>query len=164
MTRHQQKNVFLVCRPTCAHLGSVEAFLREIGVRPIVLSHQRPAEALIQRFENYASDAFAIVLMSGEPEGSTVPDPSLLFQLGFLSGRLGRRRITALFRDGLRLPPECDEVLCIPLDEIGMWKFALMRDLVVSGFAAGKKLAVVDPAPAPPGTPPTSVKRLAEQG
>ena len=161
MARHPQKTVFLLCRPTCAHQQKVESFLQEIGVRPIVLADQRPAEALIERFEDFATDAFAIVLLAGEPQGSNHPDPSLLFQLGFLSGRLGRRRITALFRDGLELPPECEEVLCIPFDEIGIWKFALMRDLEVSGFATDRKFAIVDPAPTEHAV---STKRLVEQG
>jgi len=161
MARHRQKTVFILCRPTCAHLAPVESFLEELGVRPIILAHQQAAEALIQRFEDFATDAFAIVLLAGEPEGSNHPDPSLLFQLGFLSGRLGRRRTTALFRDGLRLPPECDEVLCIPFDEIGIWKFALMRDLTVSGFAEGKKLTVVDPTS---DSAEANLKRIAKRG
>lgn len=161
MARSQQKNLFLVCRRGCQQLATAESFLAEVGVRPIRLyAHERPPEALIQRFENYASDAYAIVLLTEDPAHKKSPDPSLVFRLGFLAGRLGRRRVSALFRDGLNLPPECAEVLCIPFDEIGIWKFALMRDLMVAGFDVGHKLAVYEPKAADIPAP----QRLVERG
>ncbi len=138
------KNVFLIHRQDCPLRGRVRAFLEGLGLNPISLpSREHPEETVVERFENYATNAYALVLLTsakGASGGS--PSANLLFQLGYLAGRLGRRKVTALFYEDLELPSECNEVLCIPMDDIGIWKFALGRDLQVAGFPVDHKLAV----------------------
>lgn len=142
MTRPRQKHIFLLCRRGCAQLPTVRRFFQDLGLHPVLLDFQDGgSEAVVERFENYASDAYAVVLLSAHPPGSNTVDPGLLFQLGFLTGRLGRKQVLALYRADLQLPKESQELLCIPLDEIGIWKFAILRDLSVAGFAVRQQLA-----------------------
>lgn len=141
----RSKNVFLIHRKGCPLQRQVRAFLEDVGVRPILLpSKEHPEETVVERFENYASDAYVVVLLtaSGKEQPTAAPAANLLFQLGYLAGRLGRRQVTSLYEEDLQLPPECNEVLCIPMDEIGIWKFALTRDLEVAGFEMDRQLAV----------------------
>lgn len=150
MRRHNG-NVFLIHHPSCPILPTARAFLEEIGLRPLELpSHKDPQLTLVERFEDYASEAYAVVLLSRvRTEGSAGParhaDRDLLVQAGFLAGKLGRRKVALLVEDELELPAQCADLLCIPIDDIGIWKFALMRDLVVAGFAVRRELAVLRP-------------------
>ncbi len=150
MRRHNG-NIFLLHHPQCRLRAAVRAFLEEIGLLPLELpSHEEPQLTIVERFEDYASEAYSVILLSRRPakEGSDdhrFADRSLLFQAGFLSGKLGRRRVVILVEDDLEMPAQCADLLCIPIDEIGIWKFALMRDLVVAGFAVRRELAVLRP-------------------
>ncbi|MCH9648596.1 MAG: nucleotide-binding protein [Deltaproteobacteria bacterium] len=141
----RNKNVFLIHRKGCPLQRRVRAFLEDAGLRPILLpSKEHPEETVVERFENYASNAYVIVLLTaaGKDRKLAPPGANLLFQLGYLAGRLGRRQVTSIYEEDLQLPAECNEVLCIPMDEIGIWKFALTRDLEVAGFEMDRQLAV----------------------
>lgn len=149
MRRHG--NIFLLYHPRCRLRARARSFLEEIGLRPLELpSQEEPQLTIVERFEDYASEAYAMILLSRQPdvprpEAPAPADRSLLFQAGFLAGKLGRRRVALLVEDDLEVPSQCSDLLCIPIDEIGIWKFALMRDLVVAGFAVRRELAVMRP-------------------
>lgn len=140
MRRHNG-NVFLVYHPSCRLVERARGFLEEIGLRPVELpSLAEPQLTVFERFEDYASEAYAVVLLSRPPA-----DRNLLVQAGFMAGKLGRRKVALLVEDELELPAQCADLLSIPVDDIGIWKFALMRDLVVAGFAVRRELAVLRP-------------------
>ncbi|MCB1034038.1 MAG: nucleotide-binding protein [Acidobacteria bacterium] len=150
MRRHNG-NVFLIHHPSCRLLARTRGFLEEIGLHPVELpSHSEPQLTLVERFEDYASDAYAVILLSRQPaDGANGParfaDRDLLVQAGFMAGKLGRRKVALLVEDELEVPAQCSDFLCIPIDDIGIWKFALMRDLVVAGFAVRRELAIMRP-------------------
>lgn len=140
------RNVYVVHGRDCAFVGPVVAYLEAIGLHPILLvDASRSDRSLVERFENFASPAYAVVLLAIETDGDQRaeaepakgrprPDPQLIFQLGYLIGKLGRRFVSALHREDLELPAELSSVLTIPMDDIGIWKFGLLRDLVAAGF------------------------------
>jgi predicted nucleotide-binding protein len=145
MSRRLKKNVFLVHGSDGALKNRVVQFIRGIGLHPIVLHDQLAAEqTVIDRFEHWSSDTYVLVLLSPKDiaEG---PASSLLFELGYLVGRLGRRYVTTLHRQSMDLPPILSTILCIPMDDIGIWKFALIRDLAAADFAVRPNLALYDP-------------------
>ena len=155
MSRRLKKNVFLVHGKDVELKNRVAQFIRGIGLHPIVLHDQLAAEqTVIDRFEHWTSDTYVLVLLSEEDMAPPVPNPtlppksagsSLLFELGYLVGRLGRRYVTTLHRQKIELPPILSTVLCIPMDEIGIWKFALIRDLAAADFAVRPNLPLYDP-------------------
>ena len=151
MRRHNG-NIFLLYHPGCRLKTRARGFLEEIGLRPLELpSLDEPPLTIVERFEHYASEAYAVLLLSRQSAAHGVSGPrrfadrNLLVQAGFLAGKLGRRRVAILVEDELEVPAQCSDLLCIPIDEIGIWKFALMRDLVVAGFAVRRELAIMRP-------------------
>jgi predicted nucleotide-binding protein len=144
MSRRLKKNVFLVHGADRLLKNRVVGFVRGIGLNPIVLHDQLAAQqTVIDRFEHWTSDTYILVLLS--EQDLTSSNSSLLFELGYLVGRLGRRYVTVLHRHAVTLPPILSSILCIPLDEIGIWKFALIRDLAAADFAVRPNLALYDP-------------------
>ncbi|MEM9290925.1 MAG: TIR domain-containing protein [Acidobacteriota bacterium] len=143
MARGTRKHLFLIHGKDSTLSRDAEGFLQSLGVTPIRLA-ENSEQTVVDRFEHYASNAYAVILLSAT-QGSQIPSANHLFQLGFFVGKLGRRYVTAIHRDRLELPSELQGVLCVPYDEIGIWKFALVRDLVAAGFAVESKLAVYRP-------------------
>ena len=162
------RNVYVVHGRDCAFVEPVVAYLEAIGLHPILLvDTSRSDRNLVERFENFASQAYAVVLLAAENDAAARaatdpglrrlrPDAQLIFQLGYLIGKLGRRYVSALHREDLELPAELSSVLAIPMDDIGIWKFGLLRDLVAAGFAVEDSPAVTK------AVPPQGVSRASE--
>lgn len=139
--------IYVVHGHRCAFVSAVASYLESLGLHPIVLHDaSRHDRSLVERFENFASQAYALVLLTPEPsDGSRrAPaleraDPQLVFQLGYLVGKLGRRNVAALHQEDLELPAELTSVLTIPVDEIGLWKYGLSRDLMAAGFELAER-------------------------
>jgi predicted nucleotide-binding protein len=94
--------------------GSKEAvarFISQIGLSPIIL-HEKPnsGKTIIEKFEQYATVAFAIALLTpddigkgnkGDEQLEYRARQNVLFEFGYFVGRLGRKRVC-----GLNLNPE----------------------------------------------------------
>lgn len=156
----QRKHIFLIYGSEGEASRTVLRFLHGIGLNPSLL-HDREPQQVVERFESYASDCYAIVLLTPD-EGSRwhrqlgdsrmSPAQNVVFKLGYFIGKFGRRYVTALYSQDLELPTAFSEIVCMPMDEIGIWKFALLRDLVAAGFPVQQNLALYRPrtaAPAP---------------
>lgn len=146
--------IYVVHGHGCSFVEPVVKFLRSLGLYPILLHDaSRTDRSLVERFENFGSKAYALFLVSGEagvstqgPKGTVRrPDPQLVFQLGYLVGKLGRRFVSVIHEEDLDAPAELSSLFAIPLDQIGMWKYGLIRDLEAAGFdLEGQTGGVVD--------------------
>ena len=121
--------------------------LEKLGLEPVIL-HEQPnrGKTIVEKFEDAAESAgFAVVLLTGDDEGGLRGDKSdptlrarqnVIFELGYLSARLGRRRVCALVEDGVETPSDYDGVVYIPLDGHGAWRYGLVSELQAAGYAA----------------------------
>jgi predicted nucleotide-binding protein len=91
---------------------------------------------LIEQFEKNSSVDFAVILLTGDdivyPKGkSKEPKPrpaqNVIFEFGFLIGRLKKNLICGLYEEGLDLPSEYERNIFIPYDKGGLWKLLLAR-------------------------------------
>jgi predicted nucleotide-binding protein len=134
----QGNKVFLVH----GHDGDIKLqvaeFLERItGERPIILHEQADSSrTIIEKFEEYASEAgFAVVLLTaddvGRAQGAASLSPrarqNVVLELGFFFGALGRRRVVALYEQGVELPSDIAGVLYKPLT--GNWHTELAKEL-----------------------------------
>jgi predicted nucleotide-binding protein len=135
--------IYVVHAHGCSFVQPVVQYLRSLGLYPILLHDaSRTDRSLVERFENFGSKAYALFLISAESgvaiqasKGALLrPDPQLIFQLGYLVGKLGRRFVSVIHEEDLDVPAELSSLLAIPLDQIGMWKYGLIRDLEAAGF------------------------------
>ena len=58
----------------------------------------------------------------------------MIFELGFMIGKLGRERVCALHKGEVEIPSDFSGVLWIGMDSEGAWQFKLARELKAAGI------------------------------
>jgi predicted nucleotide-binding protein len=132
-------------------------------------------KTVLDQFEHYANSAsFAIILMTADDFGGLY-DISLLkifstskeeemknnltnqpyveararqnviTELGYFWGRLGLERLRILYEEGVTKPSDIDAAMYIKLDEKGLWKYKIARDLDLNGIKIN--MSLLDPYP-----------------
>lgn len=119
-------------------------FLEKLGLQPIILHEQsNKGKTIIEKFEDYADVAFAIVLMTPDDLGKlNQEDASLscrarqnvIFELGYFLGKLGRHNVAALVKGELEMPSDYSGILFIGIDSFSHWKMALAKEMKTAGI------------------------------
>jgi len=132
---------------------SVARFLEKLDLDVVIL-HEHPDEGktIIEKLESHSSEVdigYAVVLltpddmgMSKSNTGKDGADSSLsprarqnvVFELGYFISRLGRKRVRALYVEGVELPSDYKGVLYTQLDNSGAWKLELAREIKAAGI------------------------------
>ncbi|HXP05284.1 MAG TPA: nucleotide-binding protein [Stellaceae bacterium] len=118
--------------------NEVARFLEHIGLKPIILNEQpNLGRHLLTKFQDEAEGVgFAVVLITPDDDGALEGEPlrkrarqNVVFELGFLIGKLGSSHVAALVKGEVERPSDFDGVGYIPLDAAGGWKGLLAREL-----------------------------------
>lgn len=118
---------------------AVARFVQRLGLEPVILHEQaNKGRTIIQKFRDEAADiGFAIVLMSPDDEmtnGTKRARQNVILELGFFLGSLGPANVAALVKGIVETPSDFDGVLYIGIDDAGMWKFAVAKELIAAGY------------------------------
>jgi predicted nucleotide-binding protein len=121
--------------------------LTKLWLLPVILceepSHGRK---IVERFTDYADVGLAVVLLSPDDfayaknEESTKrklrPRQEVVFELGFLLGKLGKDKVLVLFRENANFeaPTEFEGIKAAAFDDRESWKLALIRELTGCGY------------------------------
>ncbi len=118
-----------------------------LGLDLIVVNFRKEPEAsLDKRFALYPAVGFAIVIMGADDlahakdQGMHEPRlrcaQHLVFELGFLLGKLGRERLFVLYPDfkDFELPTSFFELMYTPYKQNGSWQWDLLRQLKKAGY------------------------------
>ena len=145
------RQVFLVHGHDEAMKQTVARYLEKLDLDPIIL-HERPdkGRTIIQKFEDHADVAFAVVLLTPDDEGrrrgtdqnELRARQNVILELGYFIGRLGRERVCALKGAGVIEPSDLHGVLYVPFDDGGAWKLVLARELRAAQIVVDLNLAV----------------------
>lgn len=138
------RRVFIVHGREEGKKEAVARFLRQIDMDPIIL-HEQPSQGrtLIEKMENYSDVEFAVVLLTADDFGCLKESPddlkprarqNVVFELGYFFGRLGRKRVCALYEGGVERPSDIEGLVYIPLDDHAGWKTNLAREIQAAGF------------------------------
>jgi predicted nucleotide-binding protein len=141
------KDVFIVHGHDEAMKANVARTLEKLGLAPIIL-HEKPNQGrtIIEKFTDYATVGFAIVLLSpddiGRPSSATLEElrprarQNVIFELGFFIGRLGRNHVLTLYAtaNDFELPSDYSGILFVPYDNSGQWRFDLVKELKAAGY------------------------------
>jgi len=129
-------------------IGAKEAAARcleKLGLEAVIL-HEQPSggRTIIEKFEDYAGVAFAVVLLTPDDVGAARFDAgnlkdrarqNVILELGFFLGRLGRGRVCALHKGLIEIPSDYHGVLWVRMDEAGHWRFKLALEMKAAGLA-----------------------------
>lgn len=136
--------VFLVHGHDVAAKESVARFLEKLRLQAIILHEQaNMGQTVIEKFESHANVSFAVILLTPDDIGASAREPTLLrprsrqnvvLELGYFTGKLGRRKVCALYLPGLEVPSDLHGVLFVELDSPGAWKAKLAQELVSAGM------------------------------
>ncbi|CEG26350.1 TIR domain-containing protein [Bacillus sp. B-jedd] len=141
----QTSDVFIVHGHDEGSKETVARLLSKFDLNPIIL-HEQPngGKTIIEKFEEYSGSVnFAVILMTpddiGYPNGkvdSAKPRArqNVIFELGYFIGKLSRKNVCALYREGVEIPSDYQGVLFIPMDSTGAWRYQLAKELKNVGY------------------------------
>lgn len=117
-------------------------FLEKIGITDILLhEHIRGEKTLIEKLEENINIGFAIVLYT--PTGLELKPRAqqhIVFEHGYLTAKLGRRKVCALIKSNVETPLQCNGVIYVPLDAQNAWHQTLTNELTRAGYQLDMKM------------------------
>lgn len=145
--RSTDRTVFIVHGHDFVVKTEVENLLRRVGLNPIVLDEQaNRGQTVIEKFEAHGGCDFAVVLLTPDDCGGPAnSEPStyrprarqnVLLELGFFMGKLGRHKVSALYKGNVEIPSDYSGVAWIDYDAGGRWMYRLGRELREAGLPA----------------------------
>ena len=143
MAKMSNNKVFIVHGHDDNLKTKVELFLMKLGLDPIIL-HKKAnmGKTIIEKIEKYTDVGFGIVLYTPDDEGrlkgntalSSRARQNVVFEHGYLIGKLGRDRVCALVVDNVEKPGDIDGIVYVNVDNNDSWKVALANDMKAVGF------------------------------
>lgn len=146
------KRVFVVHGRDDVAKTSLEVFLHEIGLEPIVL-HRQADEGLtiIEKFEKHSEVGYAFILLTpdevaylasddGKPDDQKTKEfrarPNVIFEFGYFVGKLGRSRVCCLYTGNVSLPSDVSGMIYKRYERsIEEVAYSVIKDLKASGYA-----------------------------
>ncbi|MEO8654700.1 MAG: TIR domain-containing protein [Ramlibacter sp.] len=133
------RRVAIVCRLDAAIGEAAAAFVERLGLEPSMVQAFASSGQSIDGLDEVRGADYAIVMLSanelGVASGSAAVRPEVLLEAGFLFGAVGRRRVCFLFDGPPSLGPELQGVVVHHvLDEAGVWRLLLAREMKQSGL------------------------------
>jgi len=139
MTKSKERKVLIIHGRDEEKKTMIADFLKKLDLEPFIPDDAAgQGMSLLEKFKQYEDAAFAILLLSADDMGyaqgeADEPKPrpaqNVIFELGFLMGRLEPNLVCALYEEGLDLPSEFQGSVLIPYDEGGMWRLLVARAL-----------------------------------
>ncbi len=149
----RDNTVFLVHGHSEGVKEGVARYLERLNLKVIIL-HEQPNEGrtIIEKFVDYSDVGFAIVLLTGDDRGGKLDLPyekqiprarqNVILELGYFLGKLGRKRVCALYQPGVEIPSDYQGVLFLVVDDASAWKLQLARELKAAGLPVDMNKAV----------------------
>jgi len=145
--------IFLVHGHNEEAIHETARFLERFDLQVTILREQPSSgRTIIEKFIDFSDVSFAVVLLTGDDRGGKFDIPyedqkprarqNVILELGFFLGKLGRKRVCALYQEGVEIPSDYSGVLFILLDRSGAWHLALARELKAAGLEIDMNKAV----------------------
>jgi len=142
MTKSKERKVLIIHGRDEEKRTMIAGFLKKMDLEPFLPDDAADqGMSLLEKYKQYEDAVFAITLLTaddmgypqGEPEEPKPrPRQNVIFELGFLMGRLEPNLVCALYEEGLDLPSEFKGSVLIPYDAGGVWKLLVARALKVA--------------------------------
>lgn len=140
----EPNRVFIVHGHDESAQNKAARFVEKLGFEAIIL-HEKASSGrtIIEKIEHYSDVGFAIVLYTPDDVGNVKSEPdnlnvrarqNVVFEHGYLIGKLGRQNVSALVDGKLELPNDISGVVYISLDEGSAWQLQLAKEMKQSGY------------------------------
>ena len=140
----QPTRVFIVHGHDESAQNKAARFVEKLGFEAIIL-HEKASSGrtIIEKIEHYSDVGFAVVLYTPDDVGNVKSEAenlnvrarqNVVFEHGYLIGRLGRENVSALVDGKLELPNDISGVVYISLDEGAAWQLQLAKEMKQSGY------------------------------
>jgi len=117
-------------------------FIERLGFEAIILHEQASSgQTIIEKIEAHTNVGFAVVLYTPCDVGGFANETqrsrarqNVVFEHGYLIGKLGRHNVSALVKGDVEIPNDISGVVYVPLDQHGAWRVALAKELRTAGY------------------------------
>lgn len=121
----------------------VARFIEKLGLEAIILHEQvSRSHTIIEKIEEYSNVGYAVVIytpcdegrLKGEKEFNSRARQNVVFEHGFLMGKIGRKNVYALVKGDIETPNDISGVVYENMDSNGAWKLSIARELKAAGY------------------------------
>lgn len=138
------RKVFIVHGHDEAAQSKVARFIEKIDYEPIIL-HEQASEGrtIIEKIEKFSDVGFAIILYTPDDLGNQKSKAdelnlrarqNVIFEHGYLIGKLGRNKVATLIQGDIERPNDISGVVYINFDEANAWYLTLAKEMVLCGY------------------------------
>jgi len=139
-----KNKVFIVHGHDESAQSKTARFVEKLGLEAIIL-HEKASSGrtIVEKIEHYSDVGFAIVLYTPDDIGSVKGKAkelngrarqNVVFEHGYLIGKLGRENVVALVEEPIELPNDISGVVYINIDEASAWHLQLAKEMKQSGY------------------------------
>lgn len=121
--------------------------IEKLGLQAIILHEQASSgNTIIEKIERYSDVGFAVILYTPCDEGYSKKETTLknrarqnvVFEHGYLIGKLGRNRVCALVKGDIETPGDISGVVYVSMDNAGAWRYTLVDEMNAVGYQLNK--------------------------
>lgn len=121
----------------------VARFIEKLGFEAIILSEQaNEGKTIIEKIEEYSDVDFGIVLYTPCDVGSEKDTndfkprarQNVVFEHGYLIGKLGREKVHALKKDNVETPNDISGIVYTEMDPGKAWQIAIAKEMKKVGY------------------------------
>lgn len=144
MIKDNDNKVFIVHGHDDGAKESVARFLENQGLSVIILHEQTDGgKTIIEKIESNTNVGYAIVLYTpcdkgGENDKNAELKPrarqNVIFEHGYLIGKLGRERVCCLVKGFIENPSDILGIVYKKMDDNGGWKYEIAKEMRAIGY------------------------------
>lgn len=143
-TTTNNTSVFIVHGRDDLAKTEVARFIEKLGLDAIILHEQdNGGKTIIEKIEEFTNVGYGIVLYTPCDRGALEGDETLktrarqnvVFEHGYLIGKLGRNKVSALVKAQVEIPSDLNGLVYTELDKAGGWKLSIAKELTREGYS-----------------------------
>lgn len=119
-------------------------FITKLGFNPIILHEQvSSSKTVIEKIEKYTDVGFGIILYTPcdigaknveKPNYQNRARQNVVFEHGFLIGKIGRENVCALVKSEVETPNDISGVVYVKMDNDDAWQIKIAKEMRNSGY------------------------------
>lgn len=142
---NMSNDVFIVHGHDNEAKETVARTLEKLGYNAIILHEQADeGKTIIEKIEKYTNVSYAVVIYTpcdigrdkvlDESENHYRARQNVVFEHGYLIGKIGRNRVLALVKGTVETPGDISGVVYTAMDDNGAWKMKLCQNMKAAGL------------------------------